>query len=69
MSVCPELGALRPQIFANGGDRKADNTPEVMLCEVRGIKLVFEVGPPKTVSSSWKVEAAFERYIAAKMKK
>jgi hypothetical protein len=39
-------------IFANGGDRKADDIPEYELCEKRGIKMAFNVGGGKTQSSS-----------------
>ena len=52
MSVCAELKALRPDIFANGGDRKADNIPEYELCERLGIEMAFNVGGGKAQSSS-----------------
>lgn len=52
MSVCGELRGLRPDIFANGGDRKADNIPEYKLCQKLGIKMAFNVGGEKTQSSS-----------------
>jgi cytidyltransferase-like protein len=39
-------------IFANGGDRKADDIPEYQLCEDRGITMAFNVGGGKTQSSS-----------------
>lgn len=52
MSVCAELEKLKPDIFANGGDRKADNIPEYDLCERLGIKMVFNVGGDKAQSSS-----------------
>src|SRR5437870_737526 len=41
ISISKELEALKPDIFANGGDRKADNIPEYELCERLGIKMVF----------------------------
>ena len=54
MSVVQELKELRPHIFANGGDRKEDNVPEVALCNEMGCKLVFNVGEGgKVQSSSW----------------
>lgn len=40
MSVCKALQELKPAIFANGGDRKSDNVPEVKLCNDLGIELV-----------------------------
>lgn len=52
MSVCEDLEKLKPDIFANGGDRKADNIPEYELCERLGVKMVFNVGGGKTQSSS-----------------
>ncbi len=51
MSVCAELERLRPDIFANGGDRKADNIPEYELCNRLGIQMVFNLGE-KIQSSS-----------------
>lgn len=52
MSVCAELEKLRPDIFANGGDRVAQNIPEYALCETLGIKMIFNVGGGKIQSSS-----------------
>jgi cytidyltransferase-like protein len=52
MSVCNELNLLKPDIFANGGDRKEDNIPEYELCNKLGIKMVFNVGGEKLRSSS-----------------
>ena len=52
MSVCEELAMLRPDVFANGGDRKADNIPEYALCERLGIAMVFNVGQGGKVQSS-----------------
>jgi len=39
-------------IFANGGDRKLDNTPEEEYCSKNGIETVYGVGADKTTSSS-----------------
>ena len=52
ISVCYELEQLKPDIFANGGDRKADNIPEYQLCEKLGIEMIFNVGGGKAQSSS-----------------
>jgi len=52
ISICRELEALRPDIFANGGDRKDDNIPEYSLCKQLGIKMVFNVGQGGKVQSS-----------------
>lgn len=51
-TVCDTLNKYRPQIFANGGDRKSDNTPEVAVCKHLGIEMVFGVGGDKVQSSS-----------------
>jgi D-beta-D-heptose 7-phosphate kinase/D-beta-D-heptose 1-phosphate adenosyltransferase len=54
MSVCAELRKLKPNIFANGGDRKLDNIPEASVCEEIGCELVFNIGHGgKLQSSSW----------------
>lgn len=58
MSVCKELEYLRPDIFANGGDRKEGNIPEYNLCEKLGIKMIFGVGGDKVQSSSELVKKA-----------
>lgn len=52
-SVVRELDILRPDIFANGGDRKLKNTPEEKFCSEHGIKTVYGVGGGKVQSSSW----------------
>jgi len=53
-SIVRELEALRPHIFANGGDRKpsGDPIPEVELCKRLGIKVVYNVGHGGKVQSS-----------------
>lgn len=57
MSVCAELAKYKPDIFANGGDRKKGNIPEVPVCEEIGCKMVFGVGKGgKVQSSSWLLE-------------
>ena len=52
ISVCKELRKIRPHIFANGGDRFADNIPEFKLCNKLGIKMVFNVGHGGKIRSS-----------------
>ncbi len=54
MSVCKELEALKPDIFANGGDRHpaGDPVPEVELCERLGIKMVYNIGKSGKIQSS-----------------
>ena len=57
-TVCEAISRLKPDYFANGGDRKIGNTPEVDLCEELGISLVWNVGGLKIQSSSDLVSAA-----------
>lgn len=51
-TVCKTLEAIRPNIFANGGDRGEGNVPESSVCETLGIKMVYGVGGGKINSSS-----------------
>jgi D-beta-D-heptose 7-phosphate kinase/D-beta-D-heptose 1-phosphate adenosyltransferase len=60
MSIINELAMLQPTIFAKGGDRTADNIPELEYCKKRGIKVVFNVGGGKVQSSSEAVKRARE---------
>lgn len=54
MSVAVDLERLRPDIFANGGDRGRSNTPEGLVCRKLGIKQAFNIGKGgKIQSSSW----------------
>ena len=52
MSVCDALKKLHPDIFANGGDRKVDNVPEVEVCKETGVEMLWRVGGGKVQSSS-----------------
>tara|TARA_B100000287_G_scaffold388996_1_gene398698 strand:- start:184 stop:621 length:438 start_codon:yes stop_codon:yes gene_type:complete len=60
-TVCESLKELKPNMFANGGDRKGDNVPEVALCEELGIQMLWNVGGEKIQSSSWLVEKSKEK--------
>ena len=51
-TVCEALERIEPTFFANGGDRKSDNVPEVNLCEKLGISLIWNVGGDKIQSST-----------------
>jgi D-beta-D-heptose 7-phosphate kinase/D-beta-D-heptose 1-phosphate adenosyltransferase len=55
MSVSDVLRELRPDIFANGGDRGPEGTPipEVALCQQLGIAMRYNIGGDKIQSSSW----------------
>lgn len=56
MSVCEELCQIRPDIFANGGDRSQDlediPSPEYKTAEELSIQLAFNVGYGGKVQSS-----------------
>jgi D-beta-D-heptose 7-phosphate kinase/D-beta-D-heptose 1-phosphate adenosyltransferase len=52
LSVCEEIREIRPHIFANGGDRFADNIPEFQVCRELGIEMVFNVGHGGKIRSS-----------------
>ena len=55
-TVCEALSRMKPDIFANGGDRKTENTPEMNLCDHIGIEMMWAVGgSDKPQSSSWLV--------------
>ena len=61
ISVCETLREIKPDVFANGGDRKQDNIPEYKLCEELGIKMIFNVGGEKLRSSSDLVKEANDK--------
>jgi len=60
MSVSRALRAVKPQVFANGGDRKKiSDIPEATVCKEIDIKMVFNVGQGgKIQSSSWMIQNA-----------
>jgi len=61
-TVCEALKRLKPDVFANGGDRKQTNTPEMDLCEQIGIEMMWCVGGnDKPQSSSWLVNKIKEK--------
>ena len=51
-TVCEALERIKPTYFANGGDRKTDNTPEMDVCASHGIELLWNIGGGKIQSSS-----------------
>jgi len=57
-TVCEALRRLKPDYFANGGDRKTDNTPEMAVCTELGIELLWSVGGGKIQSSSDLVDSS-----------
>ena len=52
MSVGAELLRIRPDIFANGGDRHKGNVPEVEVCRKIGCRMVDNVGQGGKIQSS-----------------
>jgi D-beta-D-heptose 7-phosphate kinase/D-beta-D-heptose 1-phosphate adenosyltransferase len=57
-TVVESLKELKPDIFANGGDRKNENTPEVKYCKENNIEMMWNVGGGKVQSSSTMVNNA-----------
>lgn len=57
-TVVEALARIRPEFFANGGDRTENNTPELALCVDYGIRPLFGIGGEKVASSSELVKAA-----------
>jgi cytidyltransferase-like protein len=56
-TVCEALVRHKPDAFANGGDRKDKNTPEMELCDHIGIEMMWAIGGTnKPQSSSWLVD-------------
>ena len=56
-TVCEALKKHKPDAFANGGDRKTENTPEMDVCEELGIQMMWSIGGnDKPQSSSWLVD-------------
>ncbi len=54
MSVSSEIREIKPDIFANGGDRKKGNIPEVEVCSEIDCKMAYSIGKGgKIQSSSW----------------
>ncbi len=60
-TVCSALQDYKPTYFANGGDRTSKNTPEKMVCEELGIKMLWNIGGQKIQSSSELVQSASPR--------
>ena len=43
-SVCASLEEVKPNIFANGGDRHTGEVPETVVCKANNIKIVDGLG-------------------------
>ena len=63
MSVSKELEKIKPDIFANGGDRTRKNIPEVEVCKKINCKMIFNIGKDgKIESSSWLLSRFLENF-------
>ena len=51
-TVCKSLELIRPNIFANGGDRLTDEVPETSICKKYKIEMVEGLGEKIRSSSS-----------------
>jgi len=51
-TVCDALQKIRPDYFANGGDRGKSNTPEQDICEELGIEMLWGIGGDYKLNSS-----------------
>ena len=51
-TVCKSLEEIKPDIFANGGDRSKDEVPETSICKKYNIKMIDGLGDKIRSSSS-----------------
>lgn len=67
-TVCKSLAKVKPDIFANGGDRKSlGDVPEYSICQELGIKMVDGLGR-KIRASSEMIAKATQAKIKTKTK-
>ena len=52
-SVCKSIELVKPDIFANGGDRKNKEIPESKICNKLGIKIIDGIGKKIRSSSNY----------------
>jgi D-beta-D-heptose 7-phosphate kinase/D-beta-D-heptose 1-phosphate adenosyltransferase len=52
-TIWPAIMEVKPDFFANGGDRIEPNQHEAEACRVVGCKQLWNVGGDKIQSSSW----------------
>ena len=60
-TVVESLEEVRPDIFANGGDRINRNTPEAKFCRENNIEMIWGVGGGKIQSSSTMVKEVTQK--------
>lgn len=66
-TVCKSLSKVKPNIFANGGDRKSvGDVPEYPICQKLGITMVDGLGRKIRASSELIKKAAEAKIIAVK---
>ena len=51
-TVCNAIRMIRPDYFANGGDRGKSNTPEQDVCEELGVEMLWKIGGDYKMNSS-----------------
>jgi len=51
-TVCEAIMRLKPDYFANGGDRKKHNTPEQSVCDELGVEMLWGIGGNNKANSS-----------------
>ena len=62
-TACDAIVSMKPDAFANGGDRKKDNTPEMEMCDELGIQMLWGIGGDyKRNSSSDLAKNLIENY-------
>ena len=60
-TVVKSLEEIKPDIFANGGDREKVNTPEARYCRENNIEMIWGVGGGKIQSSSTMVKEVTQK--------
>ena len=60
--VANTLRKVKPDVWANGGDKGVTNEFEVTACKEIGCKMVAGVGGGKVQSSSWLIENLLKNY-------
>ena len=51
-TVCKSLEAIKPDVFANGGDRATSEVPESLICDKYSIEMIDGLGDKIRSSSS-----------------
>ena len=60
-SISQSLAQVKPDIFANGGDRHQEEIPEAKVCQTYNIKMVDNIGGQKIRSSSNLIKEASQK--------